>query len=70
MDIQLPDISGIEVYARLRADPSTAVFRRCVHCLGHASRPYPIMDADLPAHGKADRLKEFLQQSHGFWKAT
>jgi two-component system cell cycle response regulator DivK len=24
MDIQLPDISGIEVYARLRADPATA----------------------------------------------
>ncbi len=63
MDIQLPDISGIEVYARLRADPTTAgipaiAFTASVTQVDRSR----IMNAGFAGFlAKPINLKEFLQ---------
>ncbi len=63
MDIQLPDISGIEVYARLRADPITAGIPAIAFTASvtQADRSR-IMDAGFVGFlAKPINLKEFLQ---------
>ncbi len=63
MDIQLPDISGIEVYARLRADPMTARIPAIAFTASvtQADRSR-ITDAGFGGFlSKPINLKEFLQ---------
>ena len=62
MDIQLPDISGIEVFARLRADPNTASIPAIAFTASvtQADRNR-IVDAGFAAFlAKPINLKEFL----------
>ena len=63
MDMQLPDISGIEVYARLRADPTTAGIPAIAFTASvtQADRSR-IMDGGFAGFlAKPINLKEFLQ---------
>jgi two-component system, cell cycle response regulator DivK len=63
MDIQLPDISGIEVYARLRADPTTAGIPAIAFTASVTQTDRSrIMDAGFAGFlAKPINLKEFLQ---------
>ncbi len=63
MDIQLPDISGIEVYARLRADPITAGIPAiaCTASVTQADRSRILEGGFAGFVAKPINLKEFLQ---------
>ena len=67
MDIQLPDISGIEVYLRLRAEPATAGIPAIAFTASvtQADRSR-IMDAGFAGFlAKPINLKEFLRTIEG-----
>lgn len=67
MDIQLPDISGIEVYTRLRADPTTVSIPAVAFTASvtQADR-VRIMEAGFVGFlAKPINLKEFLQTIEG-----
>lgn len=63
MDIQLPDISGIEVYARLRADPTTAGIPAIAFTASvtQADRNRIMNGGFVGFLAKPINLKEFLQ---------
>ena len=63
MDIQLPDISGIEVYTRLRDDPATAGIPAiaCTASVTQADRNRIVEAGFVGFLAKPINLREFLQ---------